>query len=130
MLQSRFLPTIRHLLTDGLASADTYRADMRSLHSAAVAEAITSLGDKRLLGRLPPEINSSESALPRPHHTTLSQLRSGFCSTLRDYRYRVGVADSATCPECADPCQSVPHLFNCPVHPTTHCRPRPVGATS
>ena len=117
-LQSRFMPTIRHLLTDGMASADTYRANMRSLHSAAVAGAIASLGDNRLLGCHPPEIHPSELNLPRPHRTTLSQLRSGFCSTLREYRHRIGLADSATCPECADPCQSVPHLFDCSSYPT------------
>ena len=53
-LHSRFLPSIHHLLTDGIASADTYRANMRSLHSAAVAGAITSLGDNSTSWLPPP----------------------------------------------------------------------------
>ena len=62
--------------------------------------------------------SASERRLPRAHRTTLSQLRSGFSSALRDYRHRIGAEPSPECPECEDPCHSVPHLFSCPARPT------------
>ena len=54
-----------------------------------------------------------------PGHTARpSQLRSGFSSAMRDYRHGIGAEPIPECPECADPCHSVPHLFSCPARPT------------
>ena len=50
--------------------------------------------------------------LHRVHRTTFSQLRSGFSSAMMDYS--IGAKPSSECPECTDPCHSVPHLFSCP----------------
>ena len=61
---------------------------------------------------------TSEQRLPRAHRTTLSQLCSGFSLDLRDYRHHIGAEPSSECPECADFCHSVPHLFSCPARPT------------
>ena len=105
-------------LIDGITQPDSYRESLRRVHSDAVAAAIAALSPNRLLGVSPPAVSASERRLPRAHRTTLSQLRSGFSSTMRDYRHRIGAELTPECPECADPCHSVPHLFRCPARPT------------
>ena len=104
-LQSRFRPSISAHLIDGITQPDSYRESLRQVHSDAVAATIAALSPNRLL-------------LPRAHRTTLSQLRSGFSSAMRDYRHRIGSEPTPECPECVDPCHSVPHLFSCPARPT------------
>ena len=66
----------------------------------------------------PPEIDRDEDQLPRHFRTTLSQLRSGYCSRLLDYRHRVGLSTTDVCPECERAPHTVRHLFECAVHPT------------
>ena len=117
-LQSRFRPSISAHLIDGITQPDCYRESLRQVHSDAVAATIAALSPNRLLGVSPPAVSASEQRLPRAHRTTLSQLRSGFSSAMRDYRHRIGAEPTPECPECADPCHSVPHLFSCPARPT------------
>ena len=114
-LQSRFRPSISAHLIDGITQPDSYRESLRRVHSDAVAAAIA---PKRLLGVSPSAVSASERRLPRAHRTTLFQLRSGFSSAMRDYQHRIGAEPTPECPECADPCHSVPHLFSCPARPT------------
>ena len=120
-LQSRFRPSISAHLVDGISritQPDSYRESLRRVHSDAVAAAIAAHSLNSLLGVSPPAVSASERRLPRALRTTLSQLRSGFSSALRNYRHRIGAEPSPECPECADPCHSVPHLFSCPARPT------------
>ena len=102
-LQSRFRPSISAHLNDGITQPNSYRESLRRVHSDAVAAAIAALSPNRLLGVSPPAVSASERRLPRAHRTTLSQLRSGFCSAMRDYRHRIGAEPTPECPECADP---------------------------
>ena len=117
-LQSRFRPLISAHLIDGITQPDSYRESLQRVHSDAVAAAIAALSPNRLLGVSPPAVSASERRLPRAHRTTLSQLRSGFSSAMRDYRHRIGAESTPECLECTDPCHSVPHLFSCPARPT------------
>ena len=117
-LQSCFRPSVSAHLINGITQPDSYRESLRRVHSDAVAAAIVALSPNRLLGVSPPAVSASERRLPRAHRTTLSQLRSGFSSAMRDYRHRIGAEPTPECPECADPCHSVPHLFSCPARPT------------
>ena len=73
--------------------------------------------NKVLLGP-PLEVDPSERLLPRPYRSTLSQLRSGYCSRLQSYLHRVGRAPSPACPDCGDVPHTTEHLFSCPVSPT------------
>ena len=43
----------------------------------------------------------------------LAQLRSGFCSSLTDYRHRIGIADSPLCRKCQNEAESVNHYLSC-----------------
>ena len=124
--QSRFRPLISAHLIDGITQPDSYRESLRRVHSDAVAAAIAALSPNRLLGVSPPAVSASEWRLPRAHRTTLSQLRSGFSSAMRDYRHRIGAEPTPECPECADLCHSVPQLFSCPARPSG----RHVGTTA
>ena len=116
-LQSLFLPRVAHLTTDGIVEPDAYRQVLRSLHTSAVAGAI-SAAPNRILGAPPPDIDSSEAELTRSCRTTLSQLRSGHCSRLAGYLHRIGALPSPTCPDCLSTDQTVEHVFMCPSSPT------------
>ena len=116
-LGSMFSKDIEHLRGD-VQSPAGYRRGLRALHSTAVREALGCQGPNRLLGRPAPPISDSERELPRPYRTALSQLRSGFCSRLSDYKLRIGQVDDATCPECGTAEQTVEHLFDCASFPT------------
>ena len=118
-LQSRFLPSVEHHLVDGSLPPGSYPATLRALHSEAVASAIGSADPNRVLQAPPPPVCPSEKLLPRPTRTTLSQLRSGHCASLRSYQARVGLAQDSTCPECSLGDHTVQHLFGCTIHPTS-----------
>ena len=66
----------------------------------------------------PPEVDPAERMLPRSYCSTLSQLRSGYCSRLQSYLHRVGRAPSPACPECGSAPHTTEHLFSCPESPT------------
>ena len=118
-LQSRFLPSINHHLVDGSLPPDSYPSTLKSLHSEAVASAIDSADPNRVLRAPPPAICPSEKLLPRPTRTTLSQLRSGHCASLRSYQARIGLTPDPICPDCTNDDHTVQHLFSCTAHPTS-----------
>ena len=118
-LQSRFLPSISHLLSDDMAPIDDHEDLMREIHTSAVSSYLTAADENELLNSAPPEISMTENSLPRHHRATLSQLRSGYCSRLQDYRLRVGLSTTDTCPECGLAPHTVKHLFECAAHQTT-----------
>ena len=80
------------------------------------------LGCSRILAGRPPAIDQSESKLPRVVRSTLSQLRSGFCSRLKSFQHRIRGAGAFPvddlCPECASFSHTPEHLFECPAKPT------------
>ena len=112
-LQSKFLPSIMPYLVDGATDPATYTATLKEIHTHSVRDTISKLGENPLLGTAPPPISPSEKRLSRTQRTTLSQLRSGHCKLLGDYKVRTGLGTSAICPECLFRRQTVPHLFDC-----------------
>ena len=118
-LQSRFTDSISHLLNGNVLPADEYRSALKTIHTQAVEQAIADFPPYRVLGTEPPSIHHEEQSLLRPHRSTLAQLRSGFCSALRSYQYRIGSYPSPNCPDCNSPDHSVSHIFDCPVFPTS-----------
>ena len=119
-LQSRFLPSVLGLLAaDGSLPPNSYSHALKSLHTSAVSQYIASAPHNRVLAASPPAISPTETTLSRATRCTLSQLRSGFCRSLNSYQQRIGAAADSSCPECHTNDHSVPHLFDCPSHPTT-----------
>ena len=63
--------------------------------------------------------NIDEEQRPnRRQRCTLSQLRSGHCHLLQDYKHRVFGEPSDICTDCGASPQDVRHLFACTTHPT------------
>ena len=118
-LQSRFLPTVTPYLTRGTLPPNSYKTTLQSLHTSAVNSAIASRPLNRILQLPPPPIAEEEESLPRPYRTTLSQLRSGFCSSLNTFKVIVGRAPDNLCTSCRGAPETPSHLFSCPSHPTT-----------
>ena len=118
-LQSRFFPQLEPFLApDGTTPPDSYKTILKQLHTYAVGEAMEALEPNCVLNSPPPEINDTEITLPRPYRTTLSQLRSGWCSKLNSYLFLIKVSPTNLCPLCRSTEDSVDHLFSCPTHPT------------
>ena len=117
-LQSLFLHRLQPYLVDGTLPPNTYKDTLRSLHTEAVGRSVASLQDNLVLGTPPPPVAVEELTLPRPYRTTLSQLRSGYCSALNSYLERVGRAPDNLCPSCHTAPHTTRHIFSCPFHPT------------
>ena len=117
-LQSKFLSTVAPYLNNGSLPPENYRTTIKALHTDAVAAAIAASEPNPLLQTRPPTVADEELSLPRRYRTTLSQLRSGYSSSLAYYRERVGRSDNLRCPSCGVEPQTVPHLFACASHPT------------
>jgi len=98
-----------------IGDADTAR---KTIHRLAVERSIRARGNNRVLGTPPSPIDPEEETLNRKTRRTLSQLRSGFCPSLEDYRLRVGLSMTDTCPCCRQEEHSVQHVFECPAYPT------------
>ena len=119
-----------HMEEDGtVVDAAAARSE---IHSAAVVRSIEAKAPNRVLGTPAPAIDPEEEQLQRKTRRTLSQLRSGFCPSLEDYRHRIGLSESGICPCCRREEHTVQHVFECPDHPTD-LRPldlwlRPVSA--
>ena len=88
----------------------------QNLHTHAVDSAIQ--GNNRVLKKRPPPIADEEQRLNRRQRCTLSQLRSGHCHLLQDYKHRVFGEPSDICTDCGASPQDVRHLFVCTTHPT------------
>ena len=61
----------------------------------------------------PTPINNEEAILPRHQRTVLSQLRSGHCQLINNYKKRTKRAESSSSNECSADLQDVA----CPAHP-------------
>ena len=103
---------------DGSVSPGEYREVIRAIHTNAVSKHLASRPLNKVLQRPAPDISASETELPRPHRTTLAQLRSGQCSRLLSYRHAVGLSDTDACPECGCEPHTTVHLFQCSAAPT------------
>ena len=117
-LQSRYLPSIQQYLTSNRTPPGEYRRIIKAIHTSTVESFLNLAPPNKVLNVPPPEIDPEEERLPRHYRTTLSQLRSGYCSRLMDYRHRVGWSTTEMCPECDQAPHTVHHLFGCAEHPT------------
>ena len=130
-LRSRFSEDIRRILGQnigrrpapmfgGILRAGSYGVAKTRLKTDAVHATLRAAPpppNKVLLGP-PPQVDPAERMLPRPYRSTLSQLRSGYCSRLQSYLHRVGRAPSPACPDCGSAPHTTEHLFSCPESPT------------
>ena len=117
-LQSRFLCNLTPYLEGGVLQPDRYKSTIAQLHTTAVATSISNRSPNRVLQSRPPPISEEEVTLPRIHRTTLAQLRSGFCSSLKDFQVAIRSTTNPLCPSCRRYPQTVSHLFSCTEHPT------------
>ena len=117
-LSSKFYPTVAPFLVNDILPPANYKPVLSSLHTNAVTQTIRSFDPNVLLNSSPPEIDPSESTLPRPYRCTLSQLRSSHCSRLNSYLHSIGASPSSTCPSCNLAPDTTQHLFSCPNNPT------------
>ena len=84
---------------------------LQNLHTHAVDLAIKLQGNNRVLKERSPPISDEKQKLNRRQRCTLSQLRSGHCHLLQDYKHRVFGEPSDICTECGASPQDVRHLF-------------------
>ena len=123
-LQSRYMGALMDLTTtDGSpllvgGAIDNYATARRLLRRDAVEKYIDQRPLNGVLLAQAPDIDPTETLLLRAHRSTLSQLRSGYCSRLASYRHSVGWIESPLCPLCRTAKHTVPHLFSCPEAPT------------
>ena len=87
-LRSRHLSAVAPFLRDGVLPLESRQDVLKELHTDAVTAAIQKLDENpnRVLNARPPPVHQSEGELPRHWRTTLSQLRSGFCCQLNNYK--------------------------------------------
>ena len=90
---------------------------LQNLHTHAVDSAIQLQGNNSVLKKRPPPISDEEQRHNR-RRCTLSQLRSGHCHLLQDYKHRVFGEPSDICTDCGASPQDVRHLFVCTTHAT------------
>ena len=81
-----------------------------NLHTHAVDSAIQLQGNNRVLKKRTPPISDEEQILNRRQRRILSQLRSGHCHLLQDYKHRVLGKPSDIYTECG----------TCTTHPTCY----------
>ena len=116
-LQQRFSAQVASLKEMDGTIADAATAQ-KTIHRTAVEASIRARGTNRVLGTLQPPISPEEENLSRKTRRTLSQMRSGFCPSLEDFRHRVGLSTSNICPCCRREEHTVQHVFECSNHPT------------
>ena len=90
----------------------------QNLHIHAVDSTIQLQGNNRVLKKCPPLISDEEQRLNQRQRCTLSQLQSGHCHLLQDYKHRVSGEQSDICTDCGASPQDVRHLFACTTHQT------------
>ena len=115
-LGSKFQPMIEPYIRQGVVPQDSYDRALRELHMASVVSAIENMKTNRVLGRAAYQVDPSEENLSRAYRRTLSQLHSGFCFRLGDYKAHTRGEDGA-CPDCGHSPQDVCHVFSCPSRP-------------
>ena len=94
------------------------KESLQNLHTHAVESAIQLLDNNRVLKERPPPISDEEQRLNRRQRCTLSQLRSGHCYLLQDYKHNVFGEPNDICTDCGASPQDVRHLFVCNAHQT------------
>ena len=117
-LQKKFLSVVAPYTVGGIIPPDEYKSTLISLHTEAVTRAIASRSPNKVLHTPPPAVADEEKLLPRRLRSTLSQLRSGYCSSLNSFLHRINRARDSLCPSCRGSPHTPAHLFSCTSHPT------------
>jgi hypothetical protein len=112
-----FQNEVSNHIVEPLEEDHNYKQTLKSIHTQAVAAAITSYQLSNVIGFHPPEINKDELNLSRKQRTRLAQLRSGYCIITNYYKNIINEEDPITCPNC-NSIGNVNHLFNCDENPT------------
>ena len=90
----------------------------QNMNTHAVDSDIKLQGNNRVLKKRPTPISDEEQRLNRRQQcNNLSQLRSGHCHLLQDYKHMVLGEPSDICTDCGASPQDVRHLFVCTTHP-------------
>ena len=111
-LHSRYQSNVLHRLGEGRKEI------LQNMHTHAVDSAIQLLGNNRVLKERPPPITDEEQKLNWKQRCSLSQLRSGHCHLLQDYKHMVFGELSDICNDCGASPQDVRYFFTCNAHPT------------
>ena len=90
-LHSRHHSTVLHRLGSNRMESH------QNMHTHAVDSAIQLQGNNRVLKKRPPPISDEEQRINQRQRCTLSQLRSGHCRLLQDYKHRVFGEPSDIC---------------------------------
>ena len=90
----------------------------QNLHTHVVDSAIQPKRNYGVLKMRPTPISDEEQRLNRMQRCTLSQLRSGHCHRLQDYKHMVLGKPSDICTDCGASPQDVRHLFACTTYST------------
>ena len=117
----RVLGTATHLpapLFGGVLRGGSYPRARTQLRSDAVSLARRRRPRNKVLVSQAPIVDPAETTLPRPHRSALSQLRSGYCSQLKNYHARVGWAPTDLCQSYRSTPNTVEHLFNRQEYPS------------
>ena len=85
---------------------------LTAVHSGSINTFIDSLSVSGVLVVKPP------ARVPRESRVTLAQLRSGYCSRLNFYLFRIDPDIPNIYPACNVPTHDTNHLFACPMNPT------------
>ena len=81
-LKSAYLPVVSPFL-DGHIPVGGVGAACSKIHTASVRNSSGFMSPNPILGTVAPPANESEKDLPRPFCSTLSQLRSSYCISLK-----------------------------------------------
>jgi hypothetical protein len=115
-LSSKYGPSIEQYLHDQVMFEVSYKS-LQSIHTEAVSNAKSKQRSNPLIQHRPLAVTASETSLLRPFQTTLSQLLSTYCSSLKTYQLKICAINNDICSSCMIDSQSVLHLFSCPAYP-------------
>jgi hypothetical protein len=96
-LQSRFKESIEPYLTDEVMLGINYKKSVKDMHTKTVEASKHALVNS-VLGSPLPDIDPSESSLPRISQRTLCQLRCDKCVCLGNCKETIGTASHNLCP--------------------------------
>lgn len=89
----------------------------KQLHTNIVKSTISQYHPNKLINKPPPKppdkVDILERGLSRADRVLLAQLRSNYCSSLKQYRTRVGLSNDPTCPRCKKEEETTIHALEC-----------------
>ena len=119
-LKTKFKEDITHLIPLTGTDPPSLKAGIKNIHTESVATTIRNQPNNQIINAPAPPINKEERTLGRKTRSTLSQLRSGYSSSLYSYLNRINPLKylSPLCPDCSLEEHTTPHLFECSAKPT------------